>query len=335
MTSPAVSVVLPVYNCPHYVGEAIESIIAQTYTDYELIIIDDGSTDQTPRVLRRYEDPRIRRIRQDNRGLAASLNRGIDLAKGRYIARQDQDDRSYPERLAKQVAYLDTCPRCALVGTWADIWRENASTGRQHRHAADNATLQYELLLNNPFVHSSVMIRKTALSRVGGYCTDSRRQPPEDFELWSRLAREHEVANIPEVLHLYREVGGSMSRDGISPFLEHLVTICAENIAWGAGTDPGNPQAVNIAALVHSATHRLQGQPDFRAMTRIFVRAARRVVGERRARQIAPMASDLIEGLRYQMSMKQKRSAMERLVARIGRKLSMMWHRERARNSWE
>src|SRR6267378_876440 len=203
---PSISVVLPVYNCPHYVGEAIDSVLAQTFSEYELILIDDGSTDDTPSVLTRYKDSRIRLVTQDNRGLAATLNRGIELATGRYIARQDQDDASLPERLEKQIAFLDAHPNCALVGTWAQIWKERAPTARAHRHAGDDATLKFELLLNNPFVHSSVMMRKAALDRVGVYSTDKTRQPPEDFELWSRIAREYAVANIPEMLHVYREV---------------------------------------------------------------------------------------------------------------------------------
>jgi glycosyltransferase involved in cell wall biosynthesis len=335
MPNPLVSVVLPVYNCPNYVGEAIQSVLAQTFHDYELLVIDDGSTDETPSVLARYRDSRVRVMTQSNRGLAATLNRGIELAKGRYIARQDQDDFSYPQRLARQVAFLEAHPGCGLVGTWADIWRENASTGRQHRHPSGNALLQYQLLLNNPFVHSSVMIRKAALDRVGPYSTDNGRQPPEDYELWSRVARVYEVSNIPEVLHMYREVPGSMSRDGRSPFLEHLVTISAENIAWAAEADPASPQVVNIAALAHGAIHRLQGELDVRAMTAIFVRAARRVAGERQARQIERMAADLIDGMCYHRLISQKRSRMERLAARLGRRLGMMWHRARSRASWE
>src|SRR5437867_4347597 len=143
---PSISVVLPVYNCPHYVGEAIDSILAQSYADFELIVINDGSTDETPRVLERVRDSRVRLYAQENRGLAATLNRGIELARGRYIARQDQDDASLPERLEKQVAFLDAHPNCALVGTWAQIWKERAPTARAHRHAGDDATLKFELL---------------------------------------------------------------------------------------------------------------------------------------------------------------------------------------------
>jgi glycosyltransferase involved in cell wall biosynthesis len=277
---PTVSVVLPLYNCTAYVGEAIESILAQTYADFELIVIDDGSTDETPRIAQGYRDPRLRFLAQENRGLAATLNRGIGLARGRYVARQDQDDVSRPERFQRQVAFLDAHARCALVGTWADIWAGGAATGRTHRHPEGNAELQYELLLDNPFVHSSVMLRRDALDAVGGYSTDPARQPPEDFELWSRIARRYEVANIPQVLHVYREVAGSMSRAGDSPFVNHLVTICAENIASASATVPTNPNVVNIAALAHSAVRRVEGEPDFDAMTEVFKRAATHVGGE-------------------------------------------------------
>jgi glycosyltransferase involved in cell wall biosynthesis len=327
MGQSVVSVILPVYNCPRYVGNAIESVFAQSYSDYEFIIIDDGSTDETPSVLARYKDPRIRLITQANRGLAATLNRGIELASGRYIARQDQDDVSYADRFARQVEYLEAHPACGLVGTWAVIWNENGRTGRQHRHPSDNALLQYALLLNNPFVHSSVMIRKAALDRVGAYSTDNQRQPPEDFELWSRIAREFEVFNVPEVLHLYRELSGSMSRDGPSPFMEHLVTVSAENIAWAAGCDSADPHVVNIAALVHGAVHRLQGEADFDAMKEIFVRAARRVAGERYAGRIVPMATNLIDGMPYRLVLRQYRSTMRRFMARVTRRMSAVKRR--------
>jgi glycosyltransferase involved in cell wall biosynthesis len=324
MANPLVSVVLPFYNCPNYVGAAIQSVLAQTYRDYELLIIDDGSTDETPSVLAGCKDPRVRLITQSNRGLAATLNRGIELARGRYIARQDQDDISYPDRFARQFAFLEAHPRCGLVGTWADIWRENSSTGRQHRHPSENALLQYELLLNNPFVHSSVMIRKDALDRVGPYSTDTRRQPPEDFELWSRIARVYEIANIPEVLHLYREVPGSMSRDGRSPFLEHLVTTCAENIACAAGVEFSDPHATNIAALAHGADHRVQADPDFDAMKRLFIRAALHASGKQDARGIEARATAVIDGLQYRARLGRERSALSRLITRVAFRLNRL-----------
>lgn len=296
---PSVSVVLPVYNCPGLVTEAIESILRQTWEDFELILIDDGSTDETLSVLKQHNDPRIRLVTQSNRGLAATLNRGIELARGRYIARQDQDDISYPERFAKQVAYLEANTACALVGTWAEIWRENARTRRRHKHPSSNSRLKYELLLNNPFVHSSVMLRRSALEQVGGYATDQTRQPPEDYELWSRLARQWEVANIPEVLHVYREVEGSMSREGLAPFVERLVTITAENIAHATGLRPSNPQVMNIASLVHGAPHRMQGKPDLAAMVEIFRRAAESVAAPQDRKRLGREAQLRVDSLRF------------------------------------
>jgi hypothetical protein len=267
-----ISVLLPVWNCPHYVGQAVESILNQSYSDFECIIIDDGSTDNTPEILRKYQDPRIRFVQHANRGLAATLNEGIELARGKYIARQDQDDISLPDRLTKQLAYVESHPECGLLGTWAQIMEGDRLTERYHKHPASPSELRYQLLFNNPFVHSSVMLRKSVVETVGGYSTDPSRQPPEDYELWSRLSRHSGVANLPEVLLYYREVPGSMSRIGPSPFREKLIKICLENLSLASGVPSTDPNLVAIAAVLHGGEGFYR--PDRQRITEILHRAA-------------------------------------------------------------
>src|SRR5579871_6531806 len=211
MTStPEVSVVLSVRNGGADLPKAIGSILAQSFTDFELIAINNGSTDGTRSYLDSIADPRLRVFHQADAGLAAALNRGISLARGRYVARQDHDDLADTHRIAKQVQFLDAHPDHALVGTRAEIWIGDTPSGRFHDHPTDDRLLRFDLLFNNPFVHSSVMIRKAALDRVGTYTTDPARQPPEDYELWSRISRHYRVANLAERLTIYREVPSSM-----------------------------------------------------------------------------------------------------------------------------
>jgi len=186
---PMVSVLLPVYNGAAYLSAAVDSVLNQTYQNLELIIINDGSTDQSASIVEQFRDSRIRFSNQTNRGLAATLNRAIDLSRGKYLARQDQDDLSFPTRFAKQVDFLESHQKCGMVGTWAEIWEVDQRSRRAHKHPTDDLILKFELLFDNPFVHSSVMIRKEALDIVGTYCTDKSRQPPEDYELWSGSLR--------------------------------------------------------------------------------------------------------------------------------------------------
>ena len=275
---PLVSVILPAYNCEKYIREAVESVLRQSFENFELILMDEGSTDDTQQILRQFTDARIRLITQQNQGLAATLNHGIRLSQGCYIARQDADDIALSERFSRQVSFLESQPNCALVGSWAEIWQGNSRTTRIHLHPADNATLHYELMFDNPFVHSSVMIRKSALEHLGGYSTDAGRQPPEDYELWSRIARKYEVANIPEVLQIYREVYGSLSRKGPTPFLDHMIKISAENIAWAAGVPADEPAVTNLAALSSYNSNHVQGIPNFTKMYEILNLATKRYI---------------------------------------------------------
>ncbi len=288
---PLVSVILPVYNGGIYLHAAISCILDQAYQKIEIIIIDDGSSDDSEYTIRSFNDPRIKFIKQANQGLAATLNRGIALARGKYIARQDQDDLSNPDRISLQVAYMEDHPDCVLLGSWAQIMEVDRLVERFHRHPVDEFMLRYQLLFNNPFVHSSVLLRRSALLEVGGYTTDPERQPPEDYELWSRLSRIGSVANIGEVLQTYREIPGSMSRVGPSPFKRRLIMICAENIAAATGLPSDDYSIRAIAALTHGEASELQQRPDFAHMKDILLKA---INGLRTGDTLLPLRQDAI-----------------------------------------
>ena len=266
MNEPLISVILPVYNGELYLREAIQSILSQTCTNIEIIIINDGSTDKTASIISSFTDPRIRYIEQENRGLSEALNRGIRLSSGDYIARQDSDDISLPTRLERQVAFLVSNPDCGMVGTWSEIWRERQKTRKAHQHPEKNSLLKYELLFNNPFVHSSVLIRREVFDQVGMYTTDSSRQPPEDYELWSRVARKFDVGNVGELLHIYRETKNSISREKWQKIMDVVVNISAENLALAAGLSSPDVHCINIAALANAVFDRVSA-PNLSCVT--------------------------------------------------------------------
>jgi glycosyltransferase involved in cell wall biosynthesis len=272
---PTVSVIMAVYNGASFVRAAIDSILAQTFTDFELIVVDDGSTDTTAQILKSIGDPRLRLVRQENQGLAASLNHAISLARGKYLARHDHDDVSLPQRFAKQVAFLDAHPDYALLGTHTVIWVGDQPTDRGHHHPTDDPALRFQLLFDSYFVHGSVMLRREAVVALGGYTLDKSRQPPEDYELWSRIVRHHKVANLAEPLLIYREVPSSISRT--VNFKDKVITISSENLAYAAGLPHPNSDTQDIAAIVHHEPCMLSGCPNFARMSNIIRQAARRI----------------------------------------------------------
>jgi cellulose synthase/poly-beta-1,6-N-acetylglucosamine synthase-like glycosyltransferase len=325
MAVPSVSVLLPVYNGAADIERSVHSILNQTFADFELIIINDGSKDNSLEILKTISDPRIRLFDQSNMGLAATLNKGLSLSQGELIARQDQDDLSRPDRLEKQVNYFQQHADCILLGAAAEIWCGDEPTERAHDHPQSHPRLAFELLFNNPFVHSSVMMRRQALMELGGYSTDSTRQPPEDYELWSRMARHGRVANLPERLLIYREVPQSMSRTGPNPFLDRLVTICAENIAFARGLSEVDTVATDIAALTHSAPHRLSRKPDLKAMTQAIEVAAATV--SNRDPDVMLQAAERIRILQYQWTIQKTRAQplmpILRRIRNFGRRLGL------------
>lgn len=301
---PDVSVVLSVRNGGADLPRSIDSILSQSFRNFELIAINNGSTDNTRPYLDSISDPRVRVFHQADAGLAAALNRGISLATGRYVARQDHDDLADPSRIAKQVEFLDTHPDHALVGTRAEIWVGDTPSGRFHDHATEDQLLRFDLLFNNPFVHSSVMMRKSALDHVGSYTTDPARQPPEDYELWSRISRHYRVANLAERLTVYREVPASMSRASAQPFLEKLVTISAENLAHAAGAAAPQQVHVDIAALVHGAQTRVSPKPDLEGMYTVLAEAGQRIAGGQPLPELAQRVANAQVHIRHRLMLR-------------------------------
>lgn len=276
--SPRVSVILPVYNGENYLMEAVESILGQTYGDFELIAINDGSKDSTAALLDTVSDPRVRVVHQENMGLALTLNKGIGLARGEYIARQDADDISRPERLARQVEYMDEHPRCGLLGTWSVIHEDRVPTSRQHRHPCSNGELQFRLLFDSFFVHSSVMIRRTALDRAGLYPTDPERNPPEDFDLWLRIARDHELANLPEPLLVYRELPGSISRTKAELLDRRAITIAVENLQLLLGPGVSEVYLRDLVAIMRYSPRSLSPLSTPRMLLKVLEQARDRLL---------------------------------------------------------
>lgn len=209
--APLLSVILPVYNAEKYIKESIYSVLNQTFSDFELIILNDGSKDNSDEVIKSINDDRIVYIEHANMGLAATLNKGIELSRANLIARQDNDDLSMPTRFQKQIEFFNHHPDYALLGTCAEIINENGEDKKMYLdHPLKDAELKFALLFNNPFVHSSVMFKKQVIQKIGTYYTG--KEVFEDYNLWSRVAQTDKVANLSDRLLKYREVNTSMSR---------------------------------------------------------------------------------------------------------------------------
>ena len=209
---PCVSVLMAVYNGELYLAAAIESILKQTFTNFEFIIVDDGSTDRTASILAEYAclDSRICVITQSvNAGLTPSLNLALAKSRGIFIARQDADDLSDPHRLARQVAYLQANNQVGLVGTAAYLIDENSEVLRLFVVPTRSNVIRWSMHLNNVLIHTSVLARRAIIEAVGAY--DANQLHIEDYDLWWRISSWAELANLPEPLVMYRLQPDSIS----------------------------------------------------------------------------------------------------------------------------
>ncbi len=202
-----VTVLMSVYNDQGYLDEAVQSILCQTFQDFEFLIIDDGSTKPIEGLLEAYPDNRIVCVRQSNMGLTRSLNRGLALATGKYIARMDADDVSLPQRLEAQVKTLDANPTLDMVGAFFDVVDHEGKVMDRKELITDPIYRLWRLQFHNNYGHGTMMLRKKSVLAAGMY--DESLSYAQDYDLWCRLSTATNTAIIPDVLYRYRMVKSS------------------------------------------------------------------------------------------------------------------------------
>lgn len=226
--TPEISVLMPLYNGSRWLRQAIESIGIQTFHAYEFIIVDDGSTDASLEIVQQAADmdPRISVHGQAHLGICAALNKAIALARAPFLARMDADDVADPSRLGKQLAFLNSNPTVAAVGSWARTIDAQGHMLGQLTPEAQPDRLRQVLRRQNPFVHASMMIRATAIWDVGGY--REILEGAEDYDLWLRISERADIANLPEFLLQHRRHAASATR------MKHLAQLLAARLARDA-----------------------------------------------------------------------------------------------------
>jgi glycosyltransferase involved in cell wall biosynthesis len=284
----AVTVLMPVHDGERYVAEAVDSVLGQHWRDFEFVIVDDGSTDRTAEILASVRDPRIRVLTNDARlGIARSLNRGLDAATSPLIARQDADDRSHPSRLAEQLAFFDAHPGLALLGTQVRLLDARGRLSRPPgwQRPTGCAAIRFQLLFDNAFLHSTVMFRRDA----GRY--DESVATAEDYDLWSRIAAGHAVANLPRTLVDLRFHAASTAAHFGSEHLVHDAAVVARNLRDALGDDVPDdwPRTIALLHVDRSARAALDGRDVVALFTALFERYLERhpeAGGDREIRRV-------------------------------------------------
>lgn len=221
---PKVSVIMNVYNGSNFLEDAIQSVLSQTFTNYELVIVNDGSTDQTGQILdiHKYDCRVVIVTNPVNIGIAASKNIAIRKSKGEYIALMDADDISEPDRLQKQMDYLDSHPDIGVVGAWSRVINDKGELlGEVMRPESDSVILLWMLLRHCALNQPTVMLRRNLIIQAGGY--NEKLSVSEDYEMWTRLASITKLSNIPEYLVRYRQHDTNISKLIESSYY-HVVT---------------------------------------------------------------------------------------------------------------
>ncbi len=237
--NPLVSIIMPVYNAEKFLAATMESMLAQTLTEFEFVIVDDCSTDSSTAIIKSYNDKRIRYFKNEkNSGITYTLNRAIDLSETEYLARMDADDLCHPQRLEKQYHYLHQHADCALIATSANVVDEKGAL--IYKEETPPEFYYFKLTFTSPFYHSSVMYRRSAVLEAGKYT----EMYAEDFELFWRLCRRHRFHVIHEPLLDYRVSDQSLFHSvKRSEYSAAASAQCLRNIQFYKGADYTVPDA--------------------------------------------------------------------------------------------
>jgi glycosyltransferase involved in cell wall biosynthesis len=239
--SPAVTVLMPVFDARDYLAESLESVLGQSFGDFELLVVDDGCTDGSSAILDAHarRDRRIRILRQPNRGVVASLRRGIAEARAPFIARMDADDVALPDRLALQHRAMTARPELAVLGSAIRVTDAARQPIKDHLFETDPAVVRDNLLVVERHwvvAHPAVMMRTEVVRAAGAY--RSQFLHAEDYDLWLRLSERHDIGNLDELLLEHRVLDGSVTRRN------------------------HDQQKLAVVAAMHCALRRRQGHPD-------------------------------------------------------------------------
>ena len=304
---PPVSIVMPVHNGGADLSEALSSIEHQTFTDYELVVVDDHSTDGTAETLRRAaaSDRRIRVVEPADRGFVAAVSTGIEASTGAWIARMDADDRSHPDRLARQFAHLEANPDVDLVGTAVQVIEPDGTPGVVVRYPLHHPLITLALRSANTFAHGTVVVRRTALASVGGY--RSAAFPVEDYDLWCRLIGSGFVtANLDEPLYDYRLSPGGVSRLKAERQAEMLVDVGA-TFAASLGVPPRWAESWRAVGSISCAA--ADGLVGDRALARAAQSTRRTVVPWMRSRRWGAAGAAAVAAMRAEAAYRRRRLA--------------------------
>jgi glycosyltransferase involved in cell wall biosynthesis len=250
-SKPKISVVMPVYNAEKFLREAIDSVLRQTFSDFELIIINDGSSDKSQEIINHYKqwDSRIVSVTQDNRGVVATANRAMRMAKGEYIARMDADDVSFSDRLRQQALILDKHPKTVLVCSNFEVFNDTGEFCYREIVPPNNREIKRALYIRNPIANGSTLIRKTALEKVGYF----NEVFAEDFQMWMRLSKEGDFESTGTTLYRWR-----MNPNGLTLTNNTLsVTMGKEYIE--ALWNEGRPVSLSRKQIVAISTSYFRG----------------------------------------------------------------------------